>query len=254
MNELAKQPGPATPKPSRLARLREVLRARDWLGLLFEVLVVTLGVLLAFEIEQWAQQRQRAADERLFLERLHFDYGRAAEEMRSVIAHHDDVIRLFRRAFAARHDPQRLQALAAVQGGCRAGYLGTAPFSDTVFQELISSGKLDRIRDPRLRSKIRDLTTTQAWLKDRADAGREVTRDSTPALIRHQRFEILADGRSTCWILWPELFNDPAAVTAAARTYRMHELVGSGRKDLLRETEIVRKEVGCKLGNPECRR
>jgi hypothetical protein len=243
----------APTKRLRLQRLREALRNRDWLGLLFETLVVTLGVLLAFEIEQWAQQRQRALDERLFLERLHFDYGRAAGEMRSVIGHHDDIIRLFRRAFAARDDPQRLQALSAVQGGCRAGYLGTAPFSDTVFQELISSGKLDRIRDPRLRSEIRDLTTTQAWLKDRADAGREVTRDSTPAMIRHHRFEILPDGRSTCWILWRELFNDPAAVTAAVRTYRMHELVGSGRRDLLQETESVRKDIGAALGKPERR-
>lgn len=240
-------------KRLRLQRLMEALRRRDWLGLLMEILVVTLGVLLAFEIEQWAQTRQRVADERLFLERLHFDYGRAAEEMRTVIGHHDNVIRLYRRAFAARHDPQRLQAYSAEFGGCRAGYLGTAPFSDTVFQELISSGKLDRIRDPRLRSKIRDLTTTQAWLKDRADAGREVARDSTPALIRHQRYEISPDGTSTCQILWAQLFNDPAAVTAAVRTYRMHELVGKGRRDLLRETESVRKDIGTALGKSERR-
>lgn len=258
MNKVANQAGPAvaspTPKPSRLTRLREVLRARDWMGLVFEVLVVTLGVLLAFEIEQWSQERQRTAEEWQFLERLYFDYGRAAQEMRTVIGHHDRIIRLYRDAFDARHDPKRLQAHSAVEGGCRAGYLGTAPFSDTVFQELISSGKLDRIRDPQLRARVRDLTTTQAWLKDRADAGREVARDSSPALIKHERFEILPDGRSACRILWAGLFDDPAAVTAAVRTYRMHELVGQGRRDLLRETESVRKEIGCKLGKPACRR
>lgn len=240
-------------KRLRLQRLAEALRRRDWLGLIFEVLVVTLGVLLAFEIEQWAQERQRTAEERQFLERLHFEYGRAEQEMRTIIAQHDRMIQLYRQAFEARLDPKRLQALSIVEGGCRAGYLGTAPFSDTIFQELISSGKLDRIRDPQLRAKVRDLTTTQAWLKERADAGREVTRDSTPAMIRHQRYEILPGGRSTCRILWPELFNDSAAVTAAVRTYRMHELVGSGRRDLLRETESIRKMIGCKLHKPECR-
>ena len=238
-------------KRMRLQRLMEALRRRDWLGLGFEVLVVTLGVLLAFEIEQWAQERQRAADERRFLERLYFDYGRAAEEMRTVIGHHDRVIHVHRLAFAARADPRRLQELAARDSenmGCRAGYLGTAPFSDTVSQELISSGKLDWISDPQLRAKVRNLTTTQAWLKDRADAGREVARDQNPFVIRYYHYEILPDGRSTCRIMWPQLFADPAAVTGAIRIYRMHELVGQGRRDLLRETESVRKEIGAALG------
>lgn len=237
----------------RLARLRESLRARDWLGIAIETMVVTLGVLLAFEIEQWAQERQRAAEERQFLERLHFDYGRAAKEMGTVIGYHDQVIRLYRQVFQARNDRQRLQAYSGEPGGCQAGYLRTAPFSDTVFQELISSGKLDRIRDPQLRAKIRDLTTLQAGLKDRAEAGREVTRDEGPSLIRHHRYEILSGGRSTCRVVWPDLFADPAAVTAAVRTYRMHELVGEGRRDLLRETERVRRDVGAALGKTERR-
>jgi hypothetical protein len=243
-------------KQLRLKRLMEALRQRDWLGLLFEVLVVTLGVLLAFEIEQWGQQRQRAEQERQFLERLYFEYGRAAEEMRTVIGHHDRVIRVHRQVFAARADPKRLQDYAAKDSenmGCRAGYLGTAPFSDTVAQELISSGKLDWIRDPQLRAEIRNLTTTEAWLKDRADAGREVARDQNPFVIKYYRYAILPDGTTTCRILWPQLFADQAAVTGATRLYRMHELVGAGRRDLLRETEMVREDIGCKLGKPECR-
>jgi hypothetical protein len=235
-------------KSTRLSRLRDALRSRDWLGIGIEVLVVTLGVLLAFEIEQWAQERQRAADERHFLERLHFDYGRAAQEMRTAIGHHDRVIQLYRQAFAARDDPERLQAHSRQVGACQASYLRTTPFSDTVFQELISSGKLDRIRDPELRAKIRDLTTKQAELKDRAAGGREVTRDESSSLTRHQRYEILPDGTSTCRVLWAELFADPAAVTAAVRTYRMHELVGAGRKDLMRQTESVRRDVAVALG------
>jgi hypothetical protein len=246
----------ALAKRLRLQRLVEALRRRDWLGLLFEIAVVTLGVLIAFEIEQWAQQRQRAEQERQFLERLYFEYGRAAEEMRTVIGHHDRVIRVHRQVFAARADPRRLQDYAARDSenmGCRAGYLGTAPFSDTVSQELISSGKLDWIRDPQLRAKIRNLTSTQEWLKDRADAGREVARDQNPFVIKYYHYEILPDGKTTCRILWPQLFADQAAVTGAIRIYRMHELVGAGRRDLLRETERVRKEIACKLGKPECR-
>lgn len=241
---------------SRFHRLRQAIAEHNWFNVAIEILIVTVGILLAFEIEQWAQRRQRAEQERQFLERLYFDYGRAAEEMRTVIGHHDRVIRVHRQAFAARHDPKRSRVYAATDTlnmGCRAGYLGTAPYSDTVSQELISSGKLDWIRDQELRAKIRNLTTTQAWLKDRADAGREVARDQNPFVIKHYLYEILADGRSTCRIQWPQLFADPAAVTGAIRMYRMHELVGAGRRDLLRETESVRAAIGCELGKPECR-
>lgn len=254
MNEPASQGEPAADdfarRPTRLKRLNNALRDRDWLGIGIELAVITLGILIAFQIDQWGDRRKQAREERHFLERLHFDYGRAAQEMQTVIGHHDQVVRLYRQAFQARNDPARLQAYSGVLGGCGAGYLRSAPFSDTVFQELISSGKLDRIRDPQLRSKIRDLTNKQAELKDRAAAGREVTRDEGSFLTRYHRYEILPDGRSTCRFLWPDLFADPAAVTAAVRTYRMHELVGAGRRDLLRETERVRRDIGAVLGKP----
>lgn len=243
----------SAPKPSRLARVRAALRARDWLGIGIELAVVTVGILLAFQIEQWGEERQRAREERQFLERLHAEYGRAIDEMQGVIEHHDSVTRQFRAAFADKANPSRLREHSMrLNLGCRAGYLGTAPFSDTVAQELISSGRLNIISDEGLRGEIRDLTTAQAWLRDRAVLGTEVARDSGPYLIRHHRYEILGDGRSTCRILWPELFLDPQAVTAAARTYRMHELVGGGRKDLLRMTRHVRAMIGCKLKKPEC--
>ncbi len=244
----------AVPKQSRLTRLRDALRARDWLGISIELAVVTVGILLAFQIDQWGAERQKAKDERQFLERLYAEYGRAIEEMRGIVRHHDRIRHDFRVAFAAKGDPSRLSAYSTeVNFGCRAGYLGTAPFSDTAFQELISSGKLNTIKDTSLLAQIRDLTATQAWLKDRAAAGTEATRDAGPYLLPYYRYEILTDGRSTCRVLWTELFSDPKAITAAVRTYRMHELVGRGRRDLLHMTDDVRKEIACKLDKPECR-
>ena len=245
----------AAPKPSRLTRLRNALGRRDWIAIGIELAVVTLGILLAFQIEQWGQERQRAKDEQQFLGRLHAEYGRAIEEMLGVVRHHDRIMHDFRAAFAAKGNPFRLRDYSTqLNFGCRAGYLGTAPFSDTVSQELISSGGLNIISDARLLAEIRDLTTTQAWLKDRATAGTEVTRDAGQYLTPYYRYEILPDGRSTCRVLWTELFSDTKAITAAVRTYRMHELVGGGRRDLLRMTQRVRGEIACKLDKPDCRR
>jgi hypothetical protein len=76
MNELASQPGTATDlagTPARLTRLIDTLRRRDWLGIGIELAVVTLGVLLAFQIDQWGDRRKQAREEQQFLGRLYFE-------------------------------------------------------------------------------------------------------------------------------------------------------------------------------------
>lgn len=245
----------AAPKRFRLQRLAEALRARDWLGLVFEILVVTLGVLLAFEIEQWGDRRQRAAEERQFLERLYNEYQRGIDELDVAYRNHQRIMRNFRMAFAARRDPVRLRQYAStVNMGCDAGYLRTTPFNNTAFEELINSGRLNIISNPELRTRIRDLTTERSSLRDRANAGTEAAQARLETVKPYYRFELLPDGTTRCFTDWPRLFDDQRAVSDAAFIYRMHELVSRGRADLRRMTEKVRAEIGCKLGKPECRR
>lgn len=45
-------------------------RGRDWFGIVIEVAVVTLGVLFAFQIDQWGQDRRQRREEQQFLERM----------------------------------------------------------------------------------------------------------------------------------------------------------------------------------------
>jgi len=247
----------ATPtRRLRLQRLMDALRGRDWLGLLFEVLVVTIGVLLAFQIEQWGQRRQRASEERQFLERLYREYARAIEELTFVIQkEHDKKMIDLQKAFAARGDPSRLEEYASTHNfGCAVGYLPATPFSDTAFQELVSSGRLSMISNADLRARMRDLTTQQASLKDRKAEGTALALNITATLDPYYRYELLADGSSRCYVNWLRLFDDQRAVVAAARVYRLQQAVRSGRVDLRRMTEEIRAEVGCELGKPECRR
>ena len=53
-----------------LQRVSHLVRTRDWFGIAIEVAVVALGVLLAFQFDQWAQNRRQARDERQFLDRM----------------------------------------------------------------------------------------------------------------------------------------------------------------------------------------
>src|SRR3954467_14229839 len=97
--------GIPTTKKARLVRLSDALRARDWLGLVLELAVVTIGVLLAFQIEQWGQRRHQAREERDFLERLYGENQASARELRELLQLHDKVVREVGAAIRARNDP-----------------------------------------------------------------------------------------------------------------------------------------------------
>ena len=242
-------------KSTRLSRVRDAFRARDWLGIGIELVVVTLGVLLAFQVDQWGDSRKQAREERQFLGRLYVEYQRAIDELKSVNDDsHKGVMSDIRAAFAARHDPAKLREYSEQGGfGCEAGYLQSAPFSYTASQELISSGRLNVIADPGLRDQIRDLATAQALLRDWGTLGTEAARGEVPYLRRYFRYELTPDGRSHCNIRWAELFQDEAAVTALIRQYRMHELHAGDRNDVIRLTQKVRGGIACKIGKPECK-
>ena len=243
-------------RANRLSRVRDALKARDWLGIGIELSVVTLGILLAFQIEQWGDRRQRAAEERQFLERLYNEYQRGIDELDFVNRNnHERVMREFRMAFAARGDRGRLnQHASTVNMGCDAGYLRTTAFNNTAFEELINSGRLNIISNPGLRTQIRDLTTERSSLRDRAIAGSEAAQARLDTVKPYYRFELLPDGTTRCFTDWPRLFDDPRAVSDAVFIYRMHELVGRGRADLRQMTAKVRGAIGCELGKETCAR
>lgn len=258
MNEVASQPGTATAvagTPARLTRLTDIIRRRDWLGIGIELVVVTLGVLLAFQIDQWGDGRKQAHEERQLLGRLYFEYQRAIDELKNVNDESEGgVMSDIRAAFGARRNPAILRELTERDWfGCEAGYVPTAPFNDTAFQELISSGRLNLIADTNLRDQIRRLATAQALLKDYGTLGTEAARAQATYLHRYFDYDLTSDGRTHCHVRWPELFQDNSAVTALARQYRMHELLRGDRNDVLQMTKQVRGAIACKIGKPECR-
>lgn len=241
-------------KSTRVSRLRDALRARDWMGIAIELAVVTVGVLLAFQVDQWGDNRKQAREERQFLGRLYDEYGRAIDELQNVNEESErGVMTKIRAAYDARNDPAKLREFSERPGfGCEAGFLRSAPFSYTASQELISSGRLNLIADPNLRDQIRELATAQALLKDWGTLGTETARAEVPYLRRYFRYELGPDGRSQCYIRWTELFQDEAAVTALLRQYRMHDMHSGDRREVIAMTQKVRSAIACRLDKPEC--
>jgi hypothetical protein len=257
MDELASQPGTATElagKPARLTRLIDTLRRRDWLGIGIELVVVTLGILLAFQIDQWGDQRKQAREERQFLVRLDREYSRAIDELRTTIQLQGKAIEEVRVIMAAKDNPRALERYSSTEIGCRAGRTLTTPFNDTAYQELLASGRISIISDPKIRLSIRDLAASQAYAASMNSLGRQLAIDVRPFLDRYYLLSIAPDGEVRCRGDWAALLADGDAVNALIRIYTVNRLTRDRRRMVLAQTEQVRAEIQCAIGRAACRR
>lgn len=242
-----------TTKKPRLVRLSNALRARDWLGLVLELAVVTIGVLLAFEIEQWGQRRNQARQERDFLERFYAENQASARELTELLQIHHGVISEVGAAIRARNDPVQLAQMAQRRDfGCKIAFMQTAAYNDTASQELLASGRLNLISDLELRSLVRQLAASQARGAAIAEHGRMQLSYTLPNLNPYYSLTINERDEPVCHFDWRALARDQVAVTSLARLVARHRLISDARQDTLQLTRRAEERLACVLEKRSC--
>ena len=244
----------ASPKPPRWRRVVARMRERDWVGIAIEFAIVTLSVLFAFQIDQWAQNRRQAREERQFLERMWRETAEAREETEWVMTMHARFRREFVDGFRALDDPAELQRLAQTPNvGCRAATIPTLGFNNTSFQELSSSGRLNIISDPDIRAQLRQVVAAQgnaeALRLNQFQLGIDIQRSLDPYYL----LGLDADDERTCRMDWPRLARDPQARNALVRAIRLHNINFTRRAWVRDKLLIAHNSIGCVLDKPECR-
>ena len=238
---------------SRLERLISAFKERDWTAIGIEFAVVTLGVLLAFQIDQWGQNRRQAQQEHQFLERMWRETDQAIRENDWVISLHARTARSIQRAVAASNDPTALTRFAVTPSfGCGADSMIGLGFNDTSYQELSSSGDLNIISDPEIRTDLRAVAAAQADAVAQLNYSRQTSIPNRVAAEPYYTLGFDRDGNRTCNIRWPELLKDGIARNAMVRANRNHVLMWWKRaytRDLL---ATAHNRIACKLGKPDC--
>lgn len=236
-------------------RLMKLKPPHGWSAVAWELAIVTLGVLIAFQVQQWGNDFSRARDEHEFLERLYRETANSQRELVERIHGHQRGVDELGAALRAKHDPALLEAYAKhPQFGCIIGTLPSAAYNETTSEELIASGRISTISDPKLRDTVRQMAASQANGERQLAYGRESVNSVIALLLPYYRNE-LREGEDdlSCTIDWPGLFASPAAATALARAYRVQAILLSNRKETLAATNKARRELACKLHQPECR-
>lgn len=72
-----------------LRRFREHFCDQDWIAVLFDILVVVVGIFLGFQLDRWNEERKETKVERSHLQRLRTDLEIEKESFQLVIARAD---------------------------------------------------------------------------------------------------------------------------------------------------------------------
>ena len=242
---------PAPTAKSRLGRILAAMRARDWTGIAIELLVVTVGVLLAFQIDQWAQDRRQAREERHFLDRMWRETSEAISENDWVVWLHAHNRRALIRGMQSRSDPR---LLASYSFGCGADSMPGLGFNDTSYGELSASGRLNLVSDPQLRLELRQVAAAQADAVAQLNYARQRSIAIRQALEPYYLLDIDQDGRRTCSMNWTALVKDPIARNAVVSAER-HQLLMWWKRSYTRDLLArAHNRIACKLSKPDCRK
>jgi hypothetical protein len=249
----AQKAAEVAPPRSRLDRMRSGLRERDWFGIAIELVVVTLGVLLAFQIDQWAQDRRQARDERQFLDRMWRETADAIEETQWIMTMYGRFRQESVEGFRALEDPRRLARLIGKPNvGCRGAVMPGLGYNTTSFQELSASGRLNQISDPELRASLRAVVAAQADAEANRQNSVEFAMEGFRVLEPHLMRGLDANDNRTCRVDWPRLARDPSGRDAMARAARLHSLMWNKYAYVRDKLMIAHNQLACRLGKRDC--
>lgn len=141
-----------------LQRLSRVIRTRQWSAALFELAVVAIGILMAFQVDRWWEVRRDRGAEREYAKRLVDDLRKDVEEL----AHGISLAELRRDLtillLDAADDPdlaigRPVDFIIAID---QSAYTFTPALTANTFEELRSTGRLGLLRDDELRNALFD--------------------------------------------------------------------------------------------------
>jgi hypothetical protein len=152
---------------------------REWLLLVLETLGVLIGILLAFELQEWASNRAAAAKHQEMMDRLFEESEQDVGSLRDIrdvlVAQSKAEVDFATQLSAGKCPPKRMwTAVGTVQ------MLPSLDLPRSVYTELMGSGGLSSIPDPRVRKAIALFNSELAWSEGQIDYFRGLRPDPVP--------------------------------------------------------------------------
>jgi hypothetical protein len=139
-----------------LKRIAGSVRRQDWFAVVIEVLVVVIGLLLAFQLDGWRETRLERQEERTYIDRLTTDIETDIPEIEHAIELQKLRLELVDLLIEVAREPQAALTMPAVFMGAvsQAAYTYTPELTSHTFENLRSTGDLKLIRNESLKDAL----------------------------------------------------------------------------------------------------
>ncbi len=134
-----------------LRRLTQSLRDQNWTAIAIEFVLLVLGVFLGMQVSNWNAEREDRLKGSIFTERLKADLRGEDWTYQFLIAYYREVLANANRAAEALEGKAALSDEALLVSAYRATQYRNRNQRGSTYDELISTGNIDLIRDRTLR-------------------------------------------------------------------------------------------------------
>jgi hypothetical protein len=174
-----------------LRRLADAIRRQDWFTIVIEITVVVIGVFIALQVQQWAQDRTDRQTEAAYLSRLYSEVLALEATRARIIEFRENV---YASANSAAPVVLGLDDRTLTKEECFGlGYLSilSNPTSDlAILNELQTTGRLYLVQDDKLKSSIHSYLLQAARARDINEA---VFRNATPFMPHYPELLRISD-------------------------------------------------------------
>jgi len=225
---------------------RRKAEATDWWAVFVELVVVVVGILIAFELSNWGERRERRASEQLLLERIEEEARgdlAALQDARNQSEHSAANARLLARAIS---NPDVGRAYARLgESQCNLLRLPAVRRHSAGSGGLAAGERLELISDLGLRGRLRSADAERAFGEGQLDYFRQTFQRYSPVIERHMRWTFDASGNAACEVNIGSLADDGEAVAILPKLYRDQRKFADYRKREVDSTRAVLDRVDC---------
>jgi len=141
-----------------IRRMAQFIRQHDWLAVVVEILVVIVGLMLAFQLDRWWEERGERVQEAEYVERLISDIESDVPEIEYAISLAELRLEMGDLLITASRDTEAAVAapilfLAAVR---QAGFTYTPKLNSHTFEDLRSTGNMRLLLDLEIKDGLYD--------------------------------------------------------------------------------------------------
>ena len=185
-----------------LRRVIAHVKAQNWFAVAIDFVIVVLGVFIGIQVANWNAARQQRADERLFIQRLHDDVVEAETKSARLrerrFGYSKGIIEGMAIIFGER-ERKSLSDEECLYIAFSHDFVLTAPAIPS-FDELLSSGRLNILRDRELKRALanfqQSLEVLSYW-RSWGTREQHTLPDKFPTLVKLQSY--FDEGRGEVW-------------------------------------------------------